>query len=351
MDFESISEGFINLAQQIKRKQFGGKAQLIFLEDFYLLINDGIPPNRAIEMMARASTGLSKEVASSVAQKIAEGQALAIGMHEWFSPNIIEIIRIGEEGGVLAETMKSAISSLKQQSGIWGAFAAAIFYPGFVFAVACGIILLLNAKVFTEFARIKPADQWPAAGQLFLQVADLIQHWWWLVIVAVIVTIMTLRVILVNYVGELRSVLDNIIPFSLYRRLVAARLLETLGLLVANGVVFKAAIKTVQHQANPYLLSHLMMMEHFLSMGKGNIADVLSTGLLDEQDILRLRVMAEVKGFEHGLVRMGVNGAIKTAKTLELIGKILGGLLLSLDCGMILLIVMGLMQTGQSLGS
>ena len=62
----------------------------------------------------------------------------------------------------------------------------------------------------------------------------------------------------------------------------------------------------MQYQANPYVNSHLVMMEHLLSMGKTNIADVLETGLISESDLMRLRVMAEVKGFEHGLIRMGI---------------------------------------------
>src|ERR1700743_3610900 len=87
-----------------KHLRFGTKKQLAFLEDLYLLINDGIPANRAIEMMAQVSTGVSKDVAISLSQKIAEGQPLAEGMQEWFSMNVVEIVRVGESGGALAQT-------------------------------------------------------------------------------------------------------------------------------------------------------------------------------------------------------------------------------------------------------
>jgi hypothetical protein len=108
-----------------------------------------------------------------------------------------------------------------------------------------------------------------------------------------------MKYLMVNYTGELRATLDRFPPFSFYRRLVAGRFLETLGLLVSNGVVFKSAIKVIQLQATPYMNSHLAMMEHLLSMGKTNIGDVLATGLVEQQDLMRLRIMAEVKGFEH----------------------------------------------------
>lgn len=337
--------------QYIRSVRFGGKAQLAFLEDFYTLVSDGIPANRAIEMMAQATTGLNRDVALAISQKISEGQTLADGMHDWFSPNIVEIIRVGEEGGALVETLRSSIKTLEQRSGSLGAVIGAVSYPILVIIIACSIIIYLNNTVFIQFQGIKPLDQWPEAGRNFIKIADLIQGWWWLVLVFLFVVALILRRLMTTYVGELRPILDRFFPFNLYRRFAAARVMETLGLLVANGVVFKNAIKVMQHQANPYLASHLVTMEHLMAMGKGNVADVLSTGLIDDKNILRLRVMAEVKGFEHGLVRMGVRGAEESTKTLRIFAKILGGALLALGGYLIIVIVRGIYLTGMAMGN
>jgi toxin co-regulated pilus biosynthesis protein E len=341
--------GKITLA--IKHWQFSTKKQLAFLEDLYLLINDGIPANRAVEMMSQVTKGLTREVAFSLTHKIAEGQPLADGMREWFSMNVVEIIRVGESGGALAQTMKSAINMLSQQGIAIGSFIAAISYPLLVIIIACSVIIYLNNSVFTQFLIIKPMDQWPDAGRRLVTIAHLIKNWWWVTIVALVGTLVIFRRLLTSYTGELRAVLDNIPPFSFYRRLVAARLLETLGLLVANGVVFKSAIKVMQYQANPYTLSHLIKMEHLLGMGKTNIADVLATGLVEDSDLMRLRVMAEVKGFEHGLIRMGIRGTNQATQTLKFISRILGGILLICGGVLIILIVQGIYLTGMSLGT
>ena len=346
-DLNSIQSKFM---RTMSRMRFGSSAQLAFLEDLYLLVNDGIPPNRAIEMLTQVTTGINREVAASISQKISEGQPLADGMSEWFNINVVEIIRVGEEGGALAETMKSAINTLGQRSSTMGAFVAALIYPLMVIVMASAIIIYLNTSVFVQFRAIKPIEEWPEAGRQLVAIANLIQGWWWVLIAGVAVFVVAMGKVLDNYVGELRPLLDNFPPFNLYRRFASARVLETLGLLVANGVIFKSAIKVMQYQANPYVLSHLVMMEHLLSMGKSNIADVLGTGLIDKQDVLRLRVMAEVKGFEHGLVRMGVHGAEQTTKTLKLIGKICGGLLLAVGAGLIIVILRGIFLTGMSLG-
>ena len=341
----------VKIKLEIDHMQFGNKAQLAFLEDLYTLVNDGIPPNRAIDMLAQVTEGIGKEVALSLGHKISEGQPLAEGMREWFNPNIVEIIRVGEEGGALAETMRSGINTLSQSSGSMSAFVSAIAYPILVIIMACAIIVYLNTSVFVQFAVIKPQDQWPQAGRDLVAVANLIQSWWWAVLLSITGIILFLRYMMSNYVGDLRPMLDKIPPFNLYRQFAAARMMETLGLLVSSGVVFKSAIKVMQYQANPYVGSHLVMMEHLLSMGRGNIADVLSTGLVKNSDVLRLRIMAEVKGFEHGLIRMGVHGSDQTTKTLKTVGKVIGGALLALGAYLILTIIRGIFLTGMSMGS
>jgi type II secretory pathway component PulF len=335
----------------IKHVRFSNKQQLAFLEDLYLLINDGIPANRAIEMMSQVTTGVSKDVAISLSQKIAEGQPLADGMREWFSMNVVEIVRVGESGGALAQTMKSAINMLSQQGVAKGAFIAALLYPLMVISVACILILYLDSVVFAQFRMIKPESAWPPEGQRLVAVAAVIKYWWWIIIIGIIAFSVLLLQMMAKYTGPFRDVLDRYPPFSFYRKLVAARVLETLGLLVANGVVFKSAITVMQAQANPYLLSHLARMEHLLSMGKTNIADVLETGLIDGPDLMRLRVMAEVKGFEHGLIRMGIRGAEQVTSTMKTIAKVCGGILLAIGGGLIIIIIQGIYLTGMSMAS
>jgi toxin co-regulated pilus biosynthesis protein E len=328
LTYDELRNYFAKVAYTFKRWQFGNKMQLAFLEDLYLLINDGIPANRAIDMMSQVTGGLTREVAYSISQKIGEGQPLADGMEEWFAMNVVEIIRVGEAGGALSQTIKSAINMLSQRGIATSAFFGAVTYPLFVISIACIVIVYLNNSVFVQFRMIKPMSMWPESGRRLVELATLIQEWWWVVVLVVLAVLLIFRRLFANYTGQWRPLLDKVPPFSFYRRFVSARALETLGLLVANGVVFKSAIKVMQYQANPYLHSHLVMMEHRLSMGKTNIADVLDTGLVEDQDLMRLRVMAEVKGFEH-----------------------VGGFILAIGALLIIVIIQGIYLTGMSLGT
>lgn len=346
-DVQGMLNRFLNYLRHVG---FSSKKQLAFLEDLYLLINDGIPANRAIEMMSQVTTGITKEVALSLGKKISQGQPLAEGMKEWFAPNVVEIVRVGEAGGALAQTIKSAINMLSQQGVAMSAIVGQVTYPMIVIVMGCCIVLYLKGGVFEQFKAIKPVALWPDAGRTLLSLAEFIQSYWWTTIVGSIVFVIALRWLFFNYVGSFRPLLDKYPPFSLYRKMAAARVLETLGLLVANGVVFKSALKVMQYQANPYIASHLVQMEGLLSRGKSNIADVLDTGLVEDSDLMRLRVMAEVKGFEHGLVRMGIRGTEEATKTMKMIAKIVGGILLAVGGMIIIIMIRGIFLTGMSMG-
>jgi toxin co-regulated pilus biosynthesis protein E len=247
--------------------------------------------------------------------------------------------------------MKSAIDALSQQGVAVSVLIGKMSYPITVILMACAIIIYLEGSVFEQFKLIKPVEEWPEAGQFLLTLASVIKYWWWIFILAVVGLVLLMRKIFSSFVGDQRALVDNYFPFNIYRKLVAARLLETLGLLVANGVVFKSALKVMQYQANPYMAWHLRHMENLLSTGKTNIAEVLDTGLIENQNLMRLRIMAEVKGFEHGLIRMGSTGTKETTETLKKIASIIGGLLLIVGVFLIISVVRGIFMTGMAMGS
>ena len=120
VSFDSAKNATSQVVTFFNHQRFGVKKQLQFLEDLFVLIDDGIPPNRAIDMMVQATQGITREVALHLSRSISEGLPLADGMKVWFLPNIVEIIRVGESGGALAQTIQSAVKSLSQRSAAMG---------------------------------------------------------------------------------------------------------------------------------------------------------------------------------------------------------------------------------------
>ncbi len=354
---EQVSNEWLAKAQQssfVRRLQqgmFSTKEQQAFLEDLSSLIDDGVTPNKAVETLCKVSTGHAKKLSESILAAIARGRFLADGMKGWFPVTIVELVRAGEESGTLPQTMHSAATALTQKSSAMTAAVGATSYPAVVLVMGLVVSVFINKKVLTQFATIAPISSWPSNGQHLVAFANFIQSWWWLALILLVAAAIGLWRVLVDYIGGWRDTIDSVPGLSLYRKLTAARFMETMGLLVSNGIVFKKALKILQYNAPAYLAWHLMLMEHRLSRGQLNIADVLDTGLLDDFDVLRLRAIADAHGFEHALIRQGKIGAENGMKTIKVASRIAGGLMLALGSALAAFIITSLYSIGSSLGS
>lgn len=312
---------------------FTRSQQQVFLEDLSTLVEDGVPANQAVQTIAGIAHGPVKLVANNILVKIAEGKMLADGMQGWFSQPIVEIIRAGEEGGTLAENMVAAARSLSQQVTGFSSIISSILYPLTVLIMGLVVAVFVKHSVFVNFATIKPASEWPANGQTLLAVATFFENWWWLVIILIIAFFALMVRLMSELTGPTRKTMDNIPIFSLYRDLTAAQFMEVLGLLITNGIILKRALVIIRAKANHYLAWHIYQMELRLSGGRDNIAEVIDTGLINQADILRLRVIAQGKGFEHALIRLGRLSADRAAKNIERVGRLVGFALLGLGAG------------------
>jgi type II secretory pathway component PulF len=315
---------------QLKFQQisFDLKAQQAFLEDIAALVEDGVPLKQALEVYANLSHGASKTLANNMLQRISEGKYVADGMIGWFPPGIVEMIRAGEEGGILPKVLRTAAASLTKREGALSALFNIMIYPFVVMSMAFGVSIFINHSIFDSFRAITPMDRWPENAKILAGFSSFMQDWWWLILLTLIVLIFLFIRFLRGYSGEGRVYLDKLPIWSLYKKMQAAQLMETLGLLISNGLVMKKALKILQYRAEPYLASHLILMEHRLGAGRDNIADVLDTGLISEGDLSRLRLIAQVKGFEEALVRQGQRAADEGSKSIRTNGKIFAGALL-----------------------
>ncbi len=346
---ENIHNMIEQLIEKFDRLRFTTREQSAFLEDFSTLIEDGVSPKDALELVVKITKDLKRKVANNLLQRLAKGQHLADGMADWFPHHIVEMVRSGEESGTLKQSMKLIVRTMLDKSGALSGFISSMLYPSTVLIAGLSVMVFMRHSVFKQFADIEPVKYWPASGQFLMKFSGLIQNWWWLILVIIILTIISTMALLKNYVGVYRRFIDALPILSLYRKLISARFMETLGMLIANGIVFKKSLNIIKHNSNDYLLSHLVMMERQLGMGKTNIADVLSTGMIDEEDVLRLQLVANVKGFEHALERQGKHAAENGLKTIRLIGKILGGALLALGAGLAVYLILTMYSVGSSL--
>ena len=333
----------------VERKLFSSGDQQAFLEDFATLVEDGVPANKAVEVVQRISKGSTQSLCNNIMNKIAQGRPIADGLIGWMPQHIVELVRAGETGGTLGQNIRVAAESLSKKNVVVSALFSALTYPIVVLITGVSVMIYMKGSVFAQFAEIKPVAQWPETGQRLMEMATFFENWWWLIVGLLITLIIIIGKVLTNYVGPGRAIIDSVPLLSVYRSSEAARFMETLGLLIINGIVFKQALQILHAKASPFLSWHLMQMGRRLSRGSSNIADVLDTGMVKESDVIRLRAIADAKGFEHALVRLGQFSAAQNVKLLQKTAKILGGIILASGAGLAVMMVFGIYNVGSSL--
>ncbi|MCH9770087.1 MAG: type II secretion system F family protein [Gammaproteobacteria bacterium] len=339
------------LEMRIYRLQFSRGQQLAFLEDLASLIEDGVPLNQAAETIRDASEGVQRIVAKHIVHALAQGQLLADGLTGWLPSAITEVVRAGESSGSLAKALYSAAASFKQHNSVVSALLAAALYPLVVIILAMVVTVFIHNSVLVNFAKIKPLATWPAIGQHLYALGSIFQQAWWLAILFFIATAIFINYLLKHYTGSARHFIDRVPLLSLYRQAIAARLMQTMGLLMANGVVLKTAFGILLRGAEPYLAWHIALMENRLSGGRDNVADVLDTELINRSDLLRLKVIARSKGFDKALLTLGNQAAARNATAMIRGGKLFGGAMLVLGAILAATIIIGIYTVGSSLAT
>lgn len=337
------------LQLKLNQLSFDTHAQQGFLEDMASLIEDGVPLKQVLESFVAIHQGAPRELAQSMLSQISQGYPIADGMVGWYSNEIIEIIRAGEEGGILAQVLRTTAASLTQRESVLNSVLNSLTYPIVVIFGALGVSVFINHSIFSSFRGITPVREWPVGAQILTHIADFVQHWWWLILVTVAVIIFLFVRFLKDYIGDLRPTLDTMPIWRVYRKLNAGRFMETLGLLIANGLVLKKALKILQNRASTYLASHLILMEHRLGAGQDNIADVLDTGLISDSDLSRLKLIAQSKGFEHALVRQGQRAQDEGTQSIKTSTKLFSGFLLVLAAGFMIFMIVSVYSVGFSI--
>lgn len=334
------------LQRTINILRFRPRQQQALLSDVLSLIVDGVPLNQSLQTIESIHDGAIAQVTGYLGQVLAQGQSLAAGMEKWFPGMIVELIRAGEESGQLESALQAAVRYYaKQESGIKTTIQSLV-YPSAVVLLACLMTVIIKRSVLSDFASIKPVSLWPVIGQHLYIFANVMQYGWWLIASFVLVLAFAIFYTMYQVTGPARLQLDRLPVMSLYRQRTAAQLLETMGLLVSNGVSVQSALDILAEHASPYLAWHLLMMEYRLSSGQDNIADVLDTQLLDRHDMVRLRVVSAGKGFEQALISLGHQAYERYFQSMARHAKVLGGCLLVFGAGVAAMIVLGIYSVG-----
>lgn len=325
----SLAARLSSLNEKFLALQFGVNRQLGFLDGIFLLIGDGIAPRDALRLTMNSGDPVNKVAARNMLGKLREGLPISSGMHQMFRHDIAAAIAAAEQNTNFAEAARKVIEHLREQSKTGEDIVAKLLRPLAYMGFAIGLYAMFSVLIWPRFEGLTPVQAWHPLARINYSIGLFFVHYWYALLIGLGLLVYAVRHLLVHWTGRLRQRLDHLWPLNLYRGLIAANTLESLGTLLVAGHDFRTALATVMKYASPYSKFYLGQVRLRLRDGR-NIPRAMDIGLFSKEDMSRLRLLAEFKGLRDAMVRMGATSRQDIMARLRAMGTTLSTLGLAL---------------------
>ena len=234
-----------------KPKPFAGQRLVQFTQQLSTLLGAGQPLDRALTILLELPEDeAAKRTIADIRDAVRGGTALSTALerqHGAFGKLYVNMVRAGEAGGSLHETLARLADYLERSRAMKGRVVNAMIYPAILLLMVGLSLLFLLGFVVPQFAAMYDSLDAPLPwfSKIVLGVGMFVRDWW-----IVLLAIPALAL----WWGERRLrdpvfrarfdewILRQKFAGSLVAKLETARLARTLGTLLKNGVPLLTAL-------------------------------------------------------------------------------------------------------------
>ena len=235
------------------------KDRIVFTRQLATLINAGLPLSQSLHTV-RDQTANKKlqSVAQDIISSIEGGSSLsnAFAKHpEVFNDVFLALVTAGEASGTLDKALERIADQQEKDAEVMSKVKGAMMYPLIVSFVMVGVIIFMLVTVVPQVGRLYKDlhQELPVLTQIMVGMADFVQHFWYIVIIAVG---------LLAYFGKNwlkttsgRSAADSFklnVPLfgQLFRKLYMARFARTAETLMNTGVPMLETLSITKRAVN-----------------------------------------------------------------------------------------------------
>jgi general secretion pathway protein F len=220
-----------------------------------IMLGAGQDLDRALRFLVdTAPNARVRAVTEDLRNGVRDGRSLAAALtrHPRSFPKLyVGLVRAGETGGMLAETLDKLAELLERQRALAATITSAMIYPGLLMVAAIGSITLLLTRVLPQFVPMFEQNgvALPAATQLLISAGDAVSSYGLYALLAMLLVALAVRQALQQ--PGLRLRFDRLllrlpVTGALAREVLAARFSRTLGTLMQNGVPLIGALAIVR---------------------------------------------------------------------------------------------------------
>jgi len=262
-----------------RRRRIRHSDLLDFTNGLCTLTEARVPIDKALRLLEGITESAAmRELVMTMRREVKEGKSLAEAMEQRpdvFSKMYVNIVRAGEEGGILHQLLPGLADFLDSSNRNRQAIFNAMIYPSVLLAVGILSVILLLVFVVPQFAAMfeDAGTEIPPSAQFLLSVSDFMQQYGYLLIMLFIVPVVGWKYLDRDPANRLKKhqfllslpLLGNLILFR-----ESAVFARTLGALLGAGIPLIRALRIAREVVqNSELTRHLVQVEEDVRGGSG----------------------------------------------------------------------------------
>lgn len=265
--------------QGLGKRRVKSRDVLDFTTGLCTLVEARVPLDKALRLLEGITESAAmRQLVITLRRDVKEGKSLAEAMEtrpDVFSKMYINIVRAGEEGGILHQLLPGLADFLETSTKNRQAIMAAMIYPVILLVTGILSVFLLLVFVIPQFAIMfeDAGTQIPASAAFLLALSDGIAHYGYLVIVFIAGVIFWWRWLGQDPARKLQKdaallslpLLGNLL---LYKD--CAVFARTMGALLEAGIPLIRALRVAREVvSNTDIARHLLQVEDDVRSGAG----------------------------------------------------------------------------------
>ncbi|HEU4665608.1 MAG TPA: type II secretion system inner membrane protein GspF [Dokdonella sp.] len=233
------------------------EAQVVqFTQQLATLLGAGQPLDRALQILLDLpESEKAKRMLERVRDQVRGGTPLSDALeaeHGSFSRLYVNMVRAGEAGGSLDDTLARLADYLERSANLKSSVINAMIYPAFLVGMVLVSLMVLLVYVVPQFAPMfeDMNIEMPLITRVVLGVGSALQSFWWLILVAIVLGAGWLRRQMADPPARLKideRLLRMRVVGDIVRKVETARLARTLGTLLKNGVPLLAGLSVARN--------------------------------------------------------------------------------------------------------
>jgi type II secretory pathway component PulF len=250
----------------------------IFIRQLSSLIHSGLPLAKALSSLKEQTNNkYLKSIIEDVELRIRKGESFhsALNKHsKIFSPFFINIVRAGEAGGILDETLNRLAEIRDREQDLRSQLRSALAYPVLLIIVSLATIFVLLTFIIPRFVEMfeELGQMLPLATRILLSISNFFNNFWPALLIALIVIAVSFK----RYTSsESGALLIDRIKFKLpligeiLRQIEISRFTRTFGMLLKNGIPILEALKvTSETMGNKIFAKEAQRLSEGIEKGK-----------------------------------------------------------------------------------